>query len=138
MSTHPIPTFATPRTATGTFLRRALQLDAIVTGTNGLAYLIAANPLSSLFDVDALLLRAIGAFLLAFAAGVAYLSTREAMPTTAVWTVIALNALWTIESLLFAAFDVATPSTTGTIWTLLQAVTVLGFAALQTAALRRG
>ena len=52
-------------------LRTALKLDAVVTGANGAAYLAAAAPLSDLLGLSETLLRATGAFLLAFAAVVA-------------------------------------------------------------------
>lgn len=139
MSTHapPHPATVRPRTVSGTFLRRALQLDAAVTGANGLAYVAAAGPLAALFEVDVALLRGIGAFLLVFAAGLAYLSSRPALPIGAVWTVIGLNVLWALDSVAFAALDLATPATVGTVWVVLQAIVVLGFAELQIVGARR-
>ena len=73
MSTIPITT--TRRTP---LLRLALKLDAIVTGANGAAYLIAAGPLGDLLGLSPALLRGTGAFLLAFAAAVYVTATRPA------------------------------------------------------------
>ena len=61
-------------------LRLALKLDAVVTGANGAAYLALAGPLEDLLGVDAALLRGVGAFLLVFAAFVAYVATRPEVP----------------------------------------------------------
>ena len=51
-------------------LRTALKLDAVVTGANGAAYLVAAGPLEDLLGLSPALLRGIGAFLLLFSAAV--------------------------------------------------------------------
>jgi hypothetical protein len=55
----------------------------------------------------------------------------------AVKAVIALNVLWVAESLAAAALGAWSPSTAGTVWTVLQAGAVAAFAALQVAGLRR-
>ena len=118
-------------------LRTALKLDAIVTGANGAAYLVAAGPLEDLLGLSPALLRGIGAFLLLFSA--------------AVWTV-ALAAAGLVlggargdrrstssgrptrsRSWPPASRD---PTTLGAIWIVMQALVVAGFAALQ--AMTRG
>lgn len=116
-------------------LSTALKLDAVVTGANGAAYLVAASALDGLLGVDAALLRVLGAGLLVFALFVWRVAKR---PTPAAATaVVAANALWVVDSLALVAFDWGTPSTTGAVWAVLQATTVAGFAALQAYALRR-
>ncbi|MFV2120002.1 hypothetical protein ACE14D_16800, partial [Streptomyces sp. Act-28] len=59
-----------------TMLRRFLALDAVVTGANGLAYVAASGPLGRLLGVDATLLLALGAFLVAYAAAVGAVASR--------------------------------------------------------------
>ena len=43
------------------------------------------------------------------------------------------NALWAIASLAFAIAAISSPTTVGTVWIVLQALVVGGFAALQAA-----
>jgi hypothetical protein len=127
----------TTRITSRPLLRLALEIDALVTGANGLAYLVLAAPLGDLFDVSAPLLRGIGAFLLVFAAGVYAVSRREPIPAGPVRAVVALNVAWAIASLVVAIGGWEDPSTAGTVWTVLQALVVAGFAELQLTGLRR-
>lgn len=129
-----IPIIATERTS---LLRVALKLDAIVTGANGAAYLIAAGPLSDLLGLSPALLRGTGAFLLAFAAAVWITATRPTILRPAAYAIVAANALWAIGSVVAAIAGMGTPETVGTIWIVLQAIVVAGFAELQLAGLRR-
>ena len=116
----------------------ALKLDAIVTGANGAAYLAAAGVLDSALGVDAALLRALGSFLLVFAAAVWIVATRPAVPRAAVRAIVAANAAWALASLVVLVADSFSPTTVGSVWIALQAVVVAGFAALQTHAQRIG
>lgn len=115
----------------------ALKLDAAVTTANGVAYLAAADVLDSALGVPAGFLRAVGAFLVAFGLAVGVVGTRTVIVPGAVAVIIAANALWVLDSVLFAGLGWHDPSTAGTVWTLLQACTVGGFAALQVAGLKR-
>jgi hypothetical protein len=109
-------------------LRPALILDAAVTGLNGVAYLAAAGPLEGL---PAAWLRGAGAVLLAFAVLVALASRRPA--AGAVRAIIAVNVLWAAGSIVFALAGWGSPETAGTVWIVLQALVVAGFAELQVA-----
>ena len=125
---------ATLETKTGLpLLRLALTADAVVTGANGLIYLGAGNLLDDVLGPQARFLQLIGAFLIVFAIGVGALATRtkpNPLP------VIAANAAWVVASLTYAATSDAL-TTIGTVWTILQAGVVAGFAALQIMGLRR-
>jgi hypothetical protein len=112
----------------------ALRLDAVVTGANGAAYLAAASLLDSPLGLSAPLLRGVGAFLLAFAAFVWFVSLRPSAPL--VVAVIGANVVWALDSVLAAALDWGTPSTAGAVWIVLQALVVAGFAAFQAYAAR--
>jgi hypothetical protein len=119
-----------------TLQRLVLKLDAVVTGANGVAYLAAAEPLEDLLGVSAELMRPIGAFLVLFAAAVWFVATRRMVPRVAVLAIATANAVWALGSLVFAAAGASSPNTVGTVWVLLQALVVAGFAALQALASR--
>jgi hypothetical protein len=125
----------TTTTAPASVLPLALRLDAVVTGLNGAAYLLAASPLADLLGLPAGLLRGLGAFLVLYALAVWLVAARPGTP--AVGTVIAANILWAAGSLAVAAADVGTPTTVGAVWIVLQAVVVAAFAVSQAAGLRR-
>ncbi|GGW94353.1 hypothetical protein [Streptomyces lomondensis] len=116
-------------------LRRFLALDAVVTGGNALAYLAFSGPLGRFLGADATLLTAVGAFLAVYAAGVGLLAARRRPPALGVRAVVEANLAWTVLSLTALALWLS-PSTAGAVWTVLQALTVAGFAALQYTALR--
>jgi hypothetical protein len=117
-------------------LKPALLLDAAVTGVNGVAYLAAAGPLEDVLGVEPAVQQPIGAFLLLFAAAVWLAATRPVLSRGAVLAIAAANAIWVIGSMVFAAADVSSPTTIGTVWIVLQALVVGGFAALQGAGYR--
>ena len=112
-----------------------LRFDAVVSGANGAAYLLGAGALDSLLGLDAKLLRAIGAFLLLYAAFVWWVGGRPTART--VWPVIEANTAWALTSLVLVAGDWLTPTTGGAVWIVLQALVVGGFAALQYRGLRQ-
>jgi hypothetical protein len=113
-------------------LRTALKFDALVTGANGAAYLVAAGPLEDLLGLSPALLRSTGAVLLLFSAAVWTVASRPQVSPSAALVVIALNALWAADSIAFLATGVSDPTTAGAVWIVMQAVVVAGFAALQT------
>ncbi|WP_431995670.1 hypothetical protein [Streptomyces griseoflavus] len=116
-------------------LRRFLALDAVVTGVNALTYLALAGPLGRLLGAGSGLLLGLGAFLAVYAAGVALLAARPHPPTLGVRIVVEANLTWTAVSLAALALWL-TPTTAGAVWTVLQALTVAGFAVVQHMALR--
>ena len=116
-------------------LKAVMGLDAVVTGANGVAYLVAANPLEDLLGLDAALLRGVGAFLVLFAAAVWATAAR---PTrTAVKAIIGANAAWAAGSVVAAIAGWGDPETAGTVWIVLQGVVVAAFAELQLTGLKR-
>ncbi|WP_128434282.1 hypothetical protein [Streptomyces cyaneus] len=118
-----------------TVLRRFLALDAVVTGANGIAYLVASGPLGRLLGVDSTLLLGLGAFLAVYAGGVGLLASRARPAAFPVRAVIEANLAWAALSVVALAVWLS-PTTPGAMWTVLQALTVAGFAGLQWAALR--
>ena len=118
-------------------LRTALTLDAGVTAANGAAYLVLAGPLHDLLGLSEAVLRGAGAFLLVYALAVGVLATRPRPAKAAVVAVIAGNAIWAVDSVVAALAGWGDPTTAGTVWMVLQAIVVAGFAALQLAGLKR-
>ncbi|MHC6625400.1 hypothetical protein ACYTFC_04720 [Streptomyces globosus] len=122
---------AVPQTA----LRRFLALDAVVTGANGLAYAAFSAPLGRLLGIGADTLFALGLFLTAYAASVAWTASRRRPPTGPVVLVVEANCAWTALSLV-SLFLWDAPTAAGLVWVPAQALTVAGFALLQHLALR--
>jgi hypothetical protein len=116
-------------------LRLALRADAVVSGLNGAAYLLLTGPLSDLLGLSAGVLRAVGVFLLVYAAAVWWVGDHPAAP--AVRTVIIGNLLWSVGSIAVVVADLGTPTTLGAVWLVLQAAVVAAFAVLQLVGLRR-
>ena len=122
-------------------LRLSLMIDAVASGATGLLMATLPGPLGALFALPPGLIQGIGLFFLPYAAGVAYVGTRQAPSRLAVRAIILLNLIWVVDSLLFMAFSRPVlglaPSAFGLAFVLGQAALVLGFAALQGVALRR-
>ncbi|MFE7902706.1 hypothetical protein ACFU3E_35465 [Streptomyces sp. NPDC057424] len=118
-------------------LRMFLTLDAAVTAGNGLIYLLAAGPVGDLLGLDTGLLRGIGAFLIVYGILVAVLAGRQVPAAGPTKVVIEANLLWAVASVATAVFGWFDPNTVGTVWTLMQAAVVGGFAVLQINGLRR-
>ncbi|MFF3226266.1 hypothetical protein ACFYV7_25955 [Nocardia suismassiliense] len=118
-------------------LRLSLRLDAVVTGVNGLAYLALAGPLESLLGLNTELGIPIGIFLTLYGVAVAIVGTRQTISPAATRVVIAGNAAWTVVSLAALAAGALDLNLVGSIWTVMQAATVGGFAALQYLGLRK-
>ncbi|GCB44485.1 hypothetical protein [Streptomyces sp. NL15-2K] len=118
-----------------TMLRRFLALDAVVTGVNGLAYLAASGPLGRFLGADSGLLLALGAFLAVYAAAVGLLAARPRPAALPVRAVVEANLAWAALSFVALALWLS-PTAAGAVWTVLQALTVAGFALVQYIALR--
>ncbi|MFF8194933.1 hypothetical protein ACF05L_29635 [Streptomyces bobili] len=116
-------------------LRRFLALDAAMTGANGVAYLAASGPLGRLLGVDSTLLLELGLVLTVYAAAVGLLASRARPAALPVKAVVEINLAWSALSVLALVLWLS-PTATGAVWTVLQAATVAGFAALQHLALR--
>ncbi|MDQ1049845.1 hypothetical protein [Streptomyces sp. V4I2] len=118
-----------------TMLRRFLALDAAVTGANGLAYLAASGPLGRFLGSGSGLLLGLGVFLTVYAVAVGLLAARARPAALPVRAVIEANLAW--AALSFVALGLwLSPTTVGAVWTVLQALTVAGFALVQHAALK--
>jgi uncharacterized protein YjeT (DUF2065 family) len=119
------------------FLRRAILLDAIVSGAMALLLTFGADELAPLLNLPEALLRETGLFLIAYAAVVGWLGTRRQMPKALVGLVIAGNAAWTIGSIALLFSGAVNPNVPGEAFVAIQAIAVGAFAELQYIGLRR-
>lgn len=74
-------------------LRRAIQVDALISGVSGLTLLVAAGPLSPLLGIPSFVLLVCGPVFILYAAMLWYIATRPAISRTMAWTPIILNLL---------------------------------------------
>ena len=119
------------------FLRRAIQADAIFSGVSALLLTFGAGALAPLLNLPEALLRETGLFLIAYAALVGWLGTRQAMPKTLVVIVISGNAAWTLASIALLFSGAVTPNLLGEAFVAMQAIVVGALAELQYIGLRR-
>jgi len=119
------------------FLRRAIQADAIFSGVSAVLLSFGAGEFSPLLNLPEALLRETGLFLIAYAALVGWLGTRQSMPKALVAIVIAGNAAWTLASTVLLLSDAVTPNLLGEAAIAMQAIVVGALAELQYIGLRR-
>jgi hypothetical protein len=119
------------------FLRRVLLVDAATSGAMGLALIFSGSLLADLLQLPAALLSQTGVVLIPFAAFVGYLATREQPPRFAVWTVIALNVVWVVDSIVLLWSGWVAPNALGYAFVVAQAVAVGILAELEYVGLRR-
>jgi hypothetical protein len=119
------------------FLRRAIQADAIFSGISAVLLTFGAAQFAPLLDLPETLLRETGLFLIAYTALVGWLGTRQAMPKALVAIVIAGNAAWTLVSIALLLSDAVAPNLLGEAAVAMQAIVVGALAELQYIGLRR-
>jgi hypothetical protein len=119
------------------FLRRAILADAIFSGASAVLLTLGAGPLAPLLNLPEPLLRETGLFLIAYAALVWWLGTRQAMPKPLVLIVIAGNAAWTLTSIALLFSGWVNPNLLGEVLVAMQAIAVGAFAELQYIGLRK-
>ncbi|MFI6777791.1 hypothetical protein [Nocardia sp. NPDC050412] len=132
------PTYMSTLLAPGqNLLRTSLRLDSVVTTVNGLAYLALSGPLESLLGLDSKIGIPIGIFLTLYGIGVALVGMTKTVNTKAAAVVAAGNAAWVVVSLAALVEGALELNLVGSIWTVMQAATVGGFAALQYLGIRK-
>jgi hypothetical protein len=119
------------------FLRRAILADAVFSGVSALLLTFGAGALVPWLNLPEALLRETGLFLIAYAALVGWLGTRQSMPKVLVAIVITGNAAWTIASIALLFSGAVTPNLLGEAAVAIQAIAVGAFAELQYIGLRR-
>ena len=119
------------------FLRRAILADAIFSGASAGLLTLGAGALAPLLELPEPLLRETGLFLIAYAALVGWLGTRQGMPKPLVVIVIAGNAAWTLASIALLFSGAVAPNLAGEAFIAAQAIAVGALAELQFVGLRR-
>jgi len=120
-----------------TFLRRAIQADAIFSGASAALLTLGAGTLAPLLNLPETLLLETGLFLIAYAALVGWLGTRPTIPKALVLIVIVGNAAWTLASIALLFSGAVTPNLLGEVSVAAQAIAVGALAELQYIGLRR-
>ncbi|QWG25221.1 hypothetical protein KMZ93_10245 [Bradyrhizobium sediminis] len=119
------------------FLRRAILADAIFSGISAVLLTLGAGMLAPWLSLPEALLRETGLFLIAYAALVGWLGTRQTMPKALVAIVVAGNAAWTLASIALLFSGWVSPNLLGEIMVAAQAIAVGAFAELQYVGLRK-
>jgi hypothetical protein len=122
---------------TSTFLRRVLFADAATCVATGLLMMLGSGVLEQFLGLPAGLSRYAGLSLLPFAALLVYLAVRENLSPGAVWAVIVLNALWTVDSVLLLLTGWVSPTELGYAFVVAQALGVAVLAGLEYVGLRK-
>jgi hypothetical protein len=118
------------------FLRRVLLLDAATCVATGLVMTAGAAMISQLTQLPDTLLTTVGASLFPIALFMAIVATRKPVPAVGVWLVILGNLGWVIGSVGLLAGAVPF-NALGAGFVLIQALAVLGLAALEIIGVRK-
>ncbi|MEU6920056.1 hypothetical protein [Streptomyces sp. NPDC046631] len=118
-------------------LRTALVADVVLTGANGIGYLVLATVLDSFLGVPRSVQYPVGVFLTVYALWVLIVARQENIGRGAVAVIIALNTAWAVASVVAVVVDALTATGVGNGWIVFQGLVVAAMGALQYAGLRR-
>jgi hypothetical protein len=118
-------------------LRRVLVVDAVSSGALGVAMIAFAELFASLLQLPVELVSEAGIVLLPFAAFVGFVASRPEPTRIAVWIIIALNAVWVVDSIMLLFTGWVAPNGLGYAVVIAQAAAVLVLADLEYMGLRR-
>jgi hypothetical protein len=119
------------------FLRGVLFADAATCAACGLLLSAGGAFLQNLTGLPVSIMFYAGLSLFPFAAFLVYVATRKSISKPAVWAIIGLNLLWTIDSFLLLVSGYTAPTAFGYVFVIFQALGVLIFADLEFIALRK-
>ena len=120
-----------------TFLRRLIAADAAACLLGGAVFALDAARLESPLGLSPQLLQPVGLFLVVYGVGLAILATRPSLPRAVVWTLVAFNLAWAIESAALVVLGWVSPTSLGLGVVLVQAAGAMLVGDLQFLALRR-
>jgi hypothetical protein len=118
-------------------LRRAIQIDAVVSGAMAMLLTFAAGVLAPLLQLPEALLLESGLFLIAYVILIGWLGLRATMPRLLVLAIIIGNAAWTLGSIGLLFSGAVSPNLLGQLFVAAQAIAVGVFAELQFIGLRK-
>ncbi|HEY8559904.1 MAG TPA: hypothetical protein VIL74_05845 [Pyrinomonadaceae bacterium] len=119
------------------FLRYVLLADAATCAACGLLLALGGAFLQNLSGLPAPLMFYAGLSLFPFTAFLVFAATRKSVSKPAVWAIVGLNLLWTIDSFLLLASGYVEPTAFGYAFVIFQAIGVLAFAELEFIGLRK-
>lgn len=137
MSTHSLSASAPTTVPRDGLLRGAFKVDAVASVGSGLAYLLASGPVGDLLGLPQALLIAVGAFSVVYGSYAWYLGSRPRVSAVAGRRIAVGNLGWAAASVVLVVIGWHDPTTTGTVWILMQATLVAGFADAQLLGARR-
>lgn len=120
-----------------TFLRTVIGLDAAACGVMGAAFAFDAGWLAGPLGLSPALMQPVGLFLVGYAALLAWLASRPALPRAVVWSLVGFNLLWAVESIALVALGWAQPTTLGLAVVVGQALAAVVVADLQYLSMKR-
>lgn len=120
-----------------TFLRQLIAADAAACGLSGALFAFDAAALADLTGLSPQLMQPVGLFLIGYAAVLAALASRPSLPRAVVWTLVAFNLAWAVESVALIALGWAQPTAVGLAVVVAQAAAAALVGDLQFLALRR-
>lgn len=118
-------------------VRGALRLDAVASGAAGLLFLAAGPLLDGTLGLPLALLWPAGLVFIGWAASLWLAASRAEVSRPVVWSVIVLNLVYVVGSVVLVAAGWFSLTAAGTAFVLAQAVAVAVFADLQYLGLRR-
>src|SRR3569623_811398 len=107
------------------YLRNVLVADSLSCIATGALQVMFTAPLAQLLRLPPLLLQGTGWFLLAYAAIVGVVATRDPIPRGFAWLFVAGNFAWAAACAALLAAAPLSPSLLGEAWVVAQAVTVV-------------
>ncbi|MFG2624625.1 hypothetical protein [Streptomyces sp. NPDC048473] len=128
---------ATDAARSDSLLRFALVADVVLTGANGIGYLVLATVLDSFLGVNLSVQYPVGVFLTVYALWVLVVSRQENISRGAVSVIITLNVAWAVASVAAVSVDALTATGIGNGWIVFQGLVVAAMGALQYVGLRR-
>jgi hypothetical protein len=138
----PLPNFSNEDRAmsairASSLLRRVLAVDAVFSGASGIAMIAFADLFANLLQLPVELISEAGIVLLPFAAFVGFVASRSEPARFAVWSVIALNVVWVVDSIVLLFTVGVAPNALGYGVVIAQAAGVLVLADLEYMGLKR-
>lgn len=112
-------------------LKSVLAIDAVVSGAVALLQLAAAGWLSERLQLPQALLVETGAFLVAYTVLLVALARSARVSSAIIGAIVLGNVAWAAGCVALLATDGAAPGGLGTAYVVVQALAVLGFAALE-------
>ena len=119
------------------FLRTVIGLDAAACGLMGAGFAFDSSLLAGPLGLAPAFMQPVGLFLMAYAAALVFMALRPSLPRAAVWSLVAFNAVWAIESFAIMALGWVQPTTLGVAFIAVQAAAALVVGDLQYLVLRR-